>query len=192
MKNFALRHALAVWIAILIMGVVGTAHAGSVALTWIAPTTNIDNTPIVGAITYRVFGGVQAQTKTLLATVTGTSYTHTSAPNGTTYCYVVRAVVGGVESADSNERCTTIPASVPNPPTNLVIGVVTGLNMSPVYRIMENGQRGTTVIGFVPIGSQCYGDTKFTYRGRGYKKVEQSKVVWWGTSATPYAAAACS
>jgi hypothetical protein len=181
------------WLVLATMAIPALSHAGTATLTWVAPTQNVDGTPITAALTYRVFGGVQGQSKSLITTTSAVTYTHTSAPNGVTYCYHVTAVANGLESAPSNEACKAIPVpppSPPNPPSSLVVAVVAALNMNPVYRINADGTRGTTVIGFVPTGSECYGPTVYTYRGRTYKRVKN--VTWWGTAPTTEAAAACS
>jgi hypothetical protein len=178
------------WFVLAAMFIPSLSHAGTATLTWVAPTQRVDGTAITGALTYRVFGGVQGQSKSLIATTSAVTYTHTSAPNGVTYCYHVTAVENGLESVPTNEVCKAIPMSPPNPPTGLVVGVVAALNMNPVYGINANGTRGTTVIGFVPTGSECYGPTVYTYRGRPYKRV--TNVTWWGTAPTTEAAAACS
>jgi fibronectin type 3 domain-containing protein len=60
---------------------------------------------------------------TNLATgIAGTTYTDTSAANGTTYFYVVTAVGAGGESGNSNEASATptAPLAAPAAPTNLV------------------------------------------------------------------------
>lgn len=171
-----------------------TAHAGSARLSWIPPTQNTDGSAITGAITYSIYGAVQGAPKVLIASgISGTSYTHTAATNGTTFCYTATATVAGQESAQSAEACKAIPPAVPNPPTNLVIGVVTGLNMSPVYRINADGTRGSAVLGFVQVNAECAGPVVYTYRGRPYRRLADfAQVRWWNTTPTTSAAAACT
>src|SRR5262249_4204224 len=66
-----------------------TGGSNSVALTWTAPTSN-GGSAITG---YRVYRGTTSGAETLLTTVgTVTSYTDTTAVNGTTYYYEVSAV----------------------------------------------------------------------------------------------------
>ena len=68
---------------------------------------------------------------TIATDITETSYTDTGVTNGTTYYYVVTAIVNGSESWSSNEASATPQASTdPNQPTGnkalLVITMVTG------------------------------------------------------------------
>ena len=93
-------------------------------LSWTAPAANTDGTAIVGALTYNVYAtyGSAAQTKI----VTGTSaitYTDSSPllTDGSTACYSVTAIEGGVESAQATPVCKTFPAAIPSAPTNLVV-----------------------------------------------------------------------
>lgn len=167
-----------------------SAFAGTATLTWTAPTTNTDGSAIAGAITYRVYGALQGQAKTLIGT--GVSpYVHNAVPVGT-YCYQVTATVGGVESARSTESCKVIPPAVPNPPTITTIEVVAGVGLSPAFRILAGGGRSTAVAGFVPAGKACVGDVAFTYRGKSYRRVNPADVKWWNTTQTTEVAAACS
>jgi len=90
---------------------VATAGNAQVALSW---------TGSANATGYKIFratttGGYGA---TPLATPTGTSYTDTTATNGTTYFYVVKATGVGGDSPNSNEASAT-PLSAPVAPTNL-------------------------------------------------------------------------
>ncbi|MDX6412411.1 MAG: hypothetical protein QOE91_1927, partial [Gaiellaceae bacterium] len=73
-------------------GFTGNALDGQVDLAW---------QPVAGA-TYNIYRGLSVSTRTTLATgITGTTYDDTTAANGTTYYYSVRAIVSGSESADS-------------------------------------------------------------------------------------------
>ncbi len=69
--------------------------------------------------------------ETIATDVTGTTYTDTDVTNGTTYYYVVSAIVNGSEGWNSNEASATPQAATdPNQPTGnkalLVITMVTG------------------------------------------------------------------
>jgi len=83
-------------------GLAATAGNGSVALSWTAPSSS-GGSAITGYDIYR--GTAQAgESTTPLATVTsGTTYTDTTASNGTTYYYKVGAVNGIGVSPLSNE-----------------------------------------------------------------------------------------
>lgn len=167
-----------------------SAIAGTATLNWTAPTTNTDGSPINGAITYRVYGALQGQTKALIGT--GTSpYVHTQVPTGT-FCYAVTAVVTGAESAQTPEVCRVIPAPTPNPPTITAIAVVAGVTDNPVFKILADGSRSSAVAGFVTVGTACTGPVVFTYRGKSFRRVDPAAVKWWNTTATPDVAAACA
>jgi fibronectin type 3 domain-containing protein len=89
---------------------------GSVSLSWSAPGSN-GGAAISG---YKVYRGTSAGGETLLATVGNvTSWTDSSATNGTTYYYKVSAVNSVGEGAQSNELSATPSqaATVPGAPT---------------------------------------------------------------------------
>jgi hypothetical protein len=110
-------------LALLVAGAVRAA-APSATVSWIAPTQNTDLTPITGPITYNLYEGptttiTTAAAQTGITTVTLT--TNIGAIDGTTACYAVTAVVGGVESAQSNAACKTFPAATPTAPSGLTV-----------------------------------------------------------------------
>ncbi|MGC6175512.1 LamG-like jellyroll fold domain-containing protein [Lacrimispora sp. 38-1] len=66
---------------------------------------------------------------TIATGITGTTYTDTGVTNGTTYYYVVTAIINGSEGWNSNEASATPQASTDQPTGNkalLVISMVTG------------------------------------------------------------------
>src|SRR5690348_8596953 len=91
-------------------GVTGIALSGSVKLAW---------QPMAGASGYTVYRGTSASSITTalsgVGAITGTSFTDSSANNGTAYFYAVRAASAGVESTNSlavqakpvGQSCTT-------------------------------------------------------------------------------------
>jgi hypothetical protein len=96
----------------------------SVTLTWTAPTTNVDNTPITGAITYSVNQYVSGVWKPIQTGIVGTTVVITSGVTaGTTQCYEVGSTVAGINSKTlSNQACKVIPAApvvteTPQPPS---------------------------------------------------------------------------
>jgi fibronectin type 3 domain-containing protein len=91
-------------------GLSATAGNAQVALTWNASS---------GATSYNVKRAtVSGGPYTTIASPTGTSYTDTTAVNGTTYYYVVTAVNAAGESGNSNEASAT-PQAAPAAPTGL-------------------------------------------------------------------------
>lgn len=172
------------------------ALAGTATLTWTAPTLNTDGTTIVGAITYKVYGAIQGQTKLLLGSPTLLTFTHNPA-GGATWCYDVTANVAAQESAHSVEACKLIPMPVPNPPTNVTIAAVTGATFTPAYKYVVStlgvATRSTTLAGLVPLGAPCGTATLFSYRKKPYKQVPQTEVLWEsnGVAPSPLVAAAC-
>jgi hypothetical protein len=82
-----------------------TTNYGLITLTW---------TTSAGATSYNVKRSTSTGTETTIANTAGTSYTDTNVLNGTTYFYVVSALNGGGESANSLEVSATPP--IPAPP----------------------------------------------------------------------------
>lgn len=93
--------------------------AGSTAvLTWQAPVSNTDGTPIAAGstITYSVYQGA-----TKVATGL-TVLTFTSAPLAVgNVCWTVTDTIGGIESAQSPQVCVAVVAPTPNPPAGLTV-----------------------------------------------------------------------
>ena len=196
MRFLTPRHALGAVLALLLLLCVAMAWGGTATLSWTAPTTNEDGTPLTDLASFNVYAG-QAQplpwvrevpARELRAVLDGL------AP-GVWYFEVTAKNAAGRESVHSDTVSLAIGAPVsPSPPTlgPMVVAVVPGLSMSPAYRITTTGARGTTVVGFVPIGKACVGAPVFTYRGRAYYRVARGDVVWWATSPTDAVAAPCS
>lgn len=89
-------------------------------VSWMAPTANIDGTPISGPITYNVF----KRSGTLTMLVRTTSALSTNQPALPGDCFSVSATVGAKESQLANEVCIAIPpapAREPNKPTGLKV-----------------------------------------------------------------------
>jgi hypothetical protein len=97
----------------------------SVTLSWTASVSSTTATPGTSNV-YREIGTCSATQPTStagfsqIATNIAPSgpYTDTAVTMGTTYCYIVTAVIGGLESAPSNTFQAIIP-SLPSPPTGL-------------------------------------------------------------------------
>ncbi len=90
----------------------------SATISFTAPTTYTDGTPIVAGtvITYGVWQGLKGATKVRVATITSTSTTiSTGLLPGSEYCWTVTAIINGVGSAQSNEACKLMPFPTPSP-----------------------------------------------------------------------------
>ena len=152
----------------------GIASNSSVKLSWLAPTSN-GGSPITG---YSVYRGTSAggESATPLATnVTATTFTDTSAVNGSTYFYTVAAVNAIGPSAPSNEISALPQATAPSSPLNLVASGGSGLvSLSWTAPTTDGGSgitgyniyRGTSAAGeaVVPVASSV-GLTSFTDTG---------------------------
>jgi hypothetical protein len=184
------------------------AAAATGQLTFTPPTTRVDGSALsaseiagydvqcsrwtaTGApasTTCTQFAGI-----TLPAGATGGTLAGTVPATGGQACFQVRTRdTAGQVSAWSAEGCKTFGAVAPNPPTNVVVAVVIGINMAPVVSVTATGQRGTTMLGFVPIGLECQGAPTFTYRGKQWRKVTTLPVKWWASAPTQSAAVPCS
>lgn len=97
---------------------VGTVGAAPVAsITFSAPTTNTDGTPITGTLTYELFQGTATGQEKLVASALAGSpiSVKTGLADAVTYYWYVEAVnSAGNASAPSNEVCKTFPAGVPS------------------------------------------------------------------------------
>lgn len=97
--------------------VAGTKGATPTAtITFTAPTTNSDGTPISTPLTYLLFQGTASGAEVKVNTpVTGSPATITTGlqDNTTIYFYLVVVDANGFNSVPSNEVCKTFPAGVP-------------------------------------------------------------------------------
>lgn len=96
-----------------VVGAKGAAPTAS--LTFTAPVTNADGTPVTGPLTYNLYQGTASGAEVKVATaLAGSPITvSTGITSSTTYYWYVTAVNAGGESAASNEGCKTFPASPP-------------------------------------------------------------------------------
>ncbi len=171
-------------------GLTAAACSGSVSLSWNASS---------GASSYDVkraaaSGGPYG----VIASPTSTAYTDGTAVNGATYFYVVSAVSGAGESANSVEVSATPPGPVPAPPTALSATFVkqksgsvklawtqspaSGLTRNGIYRRTSTGSYGTPVATISPgstytdsrpaSGSYCYGITATNCSGESARSNE--------------------
>jgi len=115
------REILALLFIILIAAFVGAylsnAFAGDASLMWDPVTTMDDGKPITGPVTYNIYlDGAQINSNIkLLNFFVGGYFSDTG-------CFTVRAVINGVESADSPKLCKPAPrptSTKPAAPKNL-------------------------------------------------------------------------
>jgi len=91
------------------------AAANQAVISFSAPTTYTDGTPITAALSYGVWQGLSGAVKTKVATITTTTSTITTGLlSGKTYCWQVDASDGAQTSALSNEACKTFAPPVPS------------------------------------------------------------------------------
>ena len=112
---FAVMPAFAQTAPTCITGTAGVAPTATLSFT--APSTNTDGTPIAGPVTYEVYQGGTSGGETLAASgVKGSPLTiNTGLKDATTIYWYVRVVDAlGDISAESNEVCKTFPAGVPS------------------------------------------------------------------------------
>jgi hypothetical protein len=103
-------------------GLALAASTESASLVWTAPTANTDGSAITATLTYNIYQGPSGALVKVQSAVSGTTATVTSGLTaGSVQCFAVTAIENGVESAQSNSACVTIPSPSPAAPTNLTI-----------------------------------------------------------------------
>ena len=151
--------------------------AGTVTLTYGAPTLNTDGTAISGPITYSIYGAKQGSAKTLIAaSISALTYTHTAAVGGQTWCYEATATVATVESAHTGEVCKAVPSPVPNPPNGLTVASVTAY-----VPVMQNNALVMLPVGTAPAGVVCDAGRATITGGKFYYGIPKESVAWFGT-----------
>jgi fibronectin type 3 domain-containing protein len=143
-------------------GLTATAGNAQVGLSW---------TGVVGATTYKVKRGTATggPYSTTVGTPTSTSITDSAVVNGTTYFYVVTAVVAAIESGNSNEKSATPTLPAPSAPKGFVAAAGNAqvvLSWLPTtYAASYDVKRATTSGGpYTTINSPT--TTSFTDTGR--------------------------
>lgn len=183
--------------------------AGSGNITYTRPAVYADGvTPLpASAITgyeFRCTGvvGTTAGVSCALLTLPGSALAGVSVVtvplSGGTACWVGRTIIGAapgqIFSADSNVACKTFPAVPPSPPGSVVVAQVQTIEVGIAVAYLETalGARASAVAGFVPLGTPCVGAVRFAYRGQSYRRVDQTKVIWWQTTPSAKVAAPCA
>jgi fibronectin type 3 domain-containing protein len=158
-------------------GLAATPGNNQVGLTWNAST---------GATSYNVKRSTTSGGPyTTIASPTTTSFTDTTAVNGTTYFYVVSAVNGSGESANSSQVSATPSAPVPAAPSNLTAtrGTKRKINLSWTDNSNnETGfkiERSTDGVNFSQIATTAANVT--TYASTG---LNSGTTYWYRVRAT--------
>lgn len=120
-------------------------------------------------------------------TITGTDWQSAPLQPGT-YSYRLFATADGVAGDISDTKSKTVVSPKPGIPT-WVIAVVIGVDHAPVYTILKDGSRSSTLAGFAPVGSACNGPVLFKYRGREWREPVEWKA--WDTATSTKVAAPC-
>lgn len=170
-----------------------TTTTGNGTINWTPPLLNDDGTALTDLASYRIEYGQTDFGRSVSVPAGVLTYTFNGLAAGQWQARIV-TVSGHGESVPSNPVSMSIVATPPPPPPPtgpVVVAVVAGLNMSPVFGVTSTGARSSTVLGFAPIGTPCTGTSIYGYRSQAYFHVDPSKVVWWATKATPNAAVAC-
>lgn len=121
MKKLFIALSVAVAMICLSPGLPLAAKVPTVTLTWTAPTTNTDGTPLTDLAGYKLYYGKVSGTYTSVITIVGnvTTYTVTGLLDGTYYFVVTAYDAVGNESAYSNQVSYTIDTLAPSRPGNL-------------------------------------------------------------------------
>ena len=170
----------------------------AICLLWTAPETNVDGTPTVLPLTYRVEHRVGTGAwATIVTSTSARQHYATSLAIGRHEFRVYVNCPGCLESAASNvgARDATAPPIIPNPPALQVVQVVIGMDHAPVYLLTQSGQRDQRykdACGYIEVGSACEGPVVYTFRQARFRRVSEADVKPWGASCSGFVVAPCS
>ena len=172
---------------------------GSALVSWIAPTQNTDNTPLINLAGFEIFhstsvAGLLTATPIILNDKLLTTYTITGLPAGSRY-YAMKAFdTNGVRSDMTNSvtNVVTIPAgsatatvtvtTKPKPPVIVTVSVV-------VYNVIKKIDGFVLLpVGTIPLDTECNPNQTIN----GYNVVPRSKVTWSGSVRPDVVVALCS
>lgn len=108
-------------LALLATAMVAQAATPTVTVSWVAPTANVDGTPIAGPITYQFYVGTSGKEVKSGQPVSGLTMNIAAPPPGQQVCVQLTAIVNGVESDKTSEACAVMPFPQPNGPTVVTI-----------------------------------------------------------------------
>lgn len=172
--------------AVILLLLAINAFAGSVSLTWTAPTQRTDGSALVVAKynLYRATSAAGLATATPIAiTAPATSYTDATAPGGTTQFYAMTALdAAGIESVQTNPVSAVVPVAKPNPPSGVTVGAIVA------YDVVKQANKYVLLaVGSVPNGVSC----DMTQGVNGLNVVPTAAVTWFGTVRPPVVVAQC-
>ena len=174
------------------------AVAAAPVLSFTPPVARVDGTPLpasqisgydVRCSSWTAPGGVAGvcpagmfSSVSLGAAATGATLSATIPATGGTICFQVATKDTSTPvqvSAWSAEGCKTYAAAPPNPPTNVTIAVVIGLNMAPALALTATGKNSYAVAGYAPLDYVCNGPAVFTYKGKTWRQSADIPVTYW-------------
>lgn len=174
-----------------------TTPNNAICVDGVAPTTNIDGTPVVGPLSYRIEQRAGAGPwVTINSTLTTPrAYMTNLAPGPYTFRMYANCATCTAESGPSNEAggTATQPPRIPNPPV-ITIAVLIRANAAPVYSILGQTRETFRVGEFycvVPPGRAC-GDFLVGFRGARLHRVIPEGGECWGSPGDRPLAAPCA
>lgn len=171
----------------------GLALAAPAGLSYTRPSQYTDGSPLpVGDITrydiecvsFTPTGGTAGACPTISPTTlagnaTSGTVTLTIPAGGGQACFRLRTVVtSGATSDWSNTACKTFAPATPNPPGNVTVAVVIGINVTPVYKL-SGGISRSTFVGFADLGVPCADRVEYSWRGYQFREIPREAVYFW-------------
>jgi hypothetical protein len=161
--------------------------AGSLTLNWTKPTQNTDGSTLTDGTGYKAYcaatsAGVPAATAIPIPGITTTTFT-TPFPAGPVFCAMSTVSTSGGEGAKSNIASSTVPASVPNPPSNVTMTTSSGI---AYYLIQQPGKLVMLPTGTLSPNTVCDAKNAAIADGMIYYAVPTTSVVtWYGGKPKP-------
>lgn len=154
--------------------------AADANLTWVAPTTRTDGSPLTNLAGYRIKYGTVLGAYPTVVQVPGaavTSFVVTGLVGGQTYHFVMTAYdVPGLESANTNPVSRTVLISPPNPPGGLTVTALIA------YTVVKQTDRLVMLpVGSVPGDTQCIASQALITDDVMYHAVPRASVTWSGS-----------
>lgn len=134
---------------------VSKAWAGSVTLTWTAPTTRTDGSALTNLAGYRIYHGTAAAsitTRVDVSVATATSHVLSGLPAGVRYFQMTAVDANGVESARTSVLSTTVVDAPPSPPNNVQV-TVQAADTNAYKQRFATDSFSLVSIGSVPVGT---------------------------------------